>query len=83
MVPRTNHAGRLLLFPDTGGLLTGDYDPSRNADQAVVLDITTGAEKAHAVTGSTVDPVLFPAAGFGRDFYTCSFSAVGRLGGPC
>ncbi len=74
-----NHASHLLLFPDTGELLTGDYDPSRNADQAVVLDITTGAEKARADTGSTVQSVLFPAPGFGRDFYTCSFSTVSRL----
>lgn len=74
-----NHASYLLLFPDTGELLTGDYDPIRNAEQAVVLDITTGAERARADTGSTVQSVLFPAPGFGRDFYACSFTTVSHL----
>jgi hypothetical protein len=66
-----------LLFPDTGELFTGDYDPIPDADHAVVLDITTGAEKARA--GSTVQSVLFPAPGLGRDFYACSFSTISRV----
>jgi hypothetical protein len=74
-----NHASHLLLFPETGELLTSDYDPIRSAEQAVVLDITTGAERARADTGSTVQSVLFPAPGFGRDFYTCSFTTVSHL----
>ena len=74
-----NHASHLLLFTDTGELLTGDYDSARSAEQAVVLDITTGKELARADTGSTVQSVLFPAPGFGRDCYTCSFTGVSRL----
>jgi len=67
------------LFPDTGELLTGDHDPARHAEQAVVLDIATGVELARADTGSPVQSVLFPAPGFGRDLYTCSFTTVSRL----
>ncbi|HVC70959.1 MAG TPA: hypothetical protein VNC61_11955 [Acidimicrobiales bacterium] len=76
---RQNHASHLLLFADTGELLTGDHDPERNAEQALILDITTGRERARADTGSPVQSVLFPAPGFGRDFYTCSFTTVSRL----
>jgi len=74
-----DHASHLLLFPDTGELLTGDYDPARHAEQAVVLDIATGTELARSDTGSTVQSVLFPTPGFGRDCYTCSFTGISRL----
>jgi len=74
-----DHGSHLLLFPDTGELLTGDHDAERQAEQAVILDIATGTELARADTGSTVQSVLFPAPGFGRDVYTCSFSTVSRL----
>jgi hypothetical protein len=74
-----DHASHLLLFPDTGELLTGDYDLERTAEQAVILDIATGAELARADTGSTVQSVLFPAPGFGREVYACSFTTVSRL----
>jgi len=74
-----DHASHLLLFGDTGELLTGDYDHERQADQAVVVDIATGDELARADTGSPVQSVLFPAPGFGRDCYTCSFTSISRL----
>jgi len=73
------HASHLLLFPDTGELVTGDYEPLRTAEQAVVLDVESGAELARVDTGSTVQSVLFPAPGFERDFYTCSFTTVSRI----
>ena len=76
---RQDHASHLILFPDTGELLTGDFDSDRNSEQAVVLDVSTGEELARADTGSTVQSVLFPAPGFGRDFYTCSFTTISRL----
>jgi hypothetical protein len=75
-----HHGGHLLLFPDTGELVTGDYDHHRAADQVVVLDIGTGIEVARADTGSPIQSVLFPAAGFARDFYVCTFTTISRIG---
>jgi hypothetical protein len=73
------HGGHPLLYPDTGQLVTGDYDAERLADQVVVLDIETGAEVARTDTGSPVQSVLFPAAGFGPEFYLCTFTTVSRV----
>jgi len=80
-----NHACHPLRFPDTGELVTADHDAERMMDQVVVLDVETGAEIARADTGSPVQSVLFPAAGFDRDLYLCSFTtlthvSVGRVG---
>ena len=74
-----NHACHPLLFPDTGELVTNDHDEHRMADEIVVLDIETGAERLRVDAGSAVQSVLFPAAGFGRDFYYCSFAALTRV----
>ena len=49
------------------------------ADQVVVLDIETGEERARADTGSPVQSVLFPAPGFGRDLYLCTFTTLSRV----
>jgi hypothetical protein len=48
-------------------------------DQAVVLDIATGAELARVDTDSPLQSVLFPAAGFDRDAYLVTFSTVSHL----
>ena len=74
-----NHACHPLLFPDTGELVTNDHDAARMADEIVVLDIATGEERVRVDAGSAVQSVLFPAAGFGRDFYYCSFAALTRV----
>ena len=74
-----DHGAHLVLFPDTGELLTGDHDAERGVDQAVVLDVDTGAELARVDTGSPLQGVLFPAVGFDRDVYLCTFSHVTRL----
>jgi len=74
-----NHACHPLLFPDTGELVTNDHDPTRMADVIVVLDIESGEERVRVDAGSPLQSVLFPAAGFGRDFYSCSFSTVTRV----
>ncbi len=76
---RQEHGGHLLLYPDTGELVTGDYDQGRLADQVVVLDIETGDEIARADTGSPVQSVLFPSAGFGRELYLCTFTTLSRV----
>jgi hypothetical protein len=74
-----NHACHPLLFPDTGELVTNDHDRARMADAIVVLDIETGEERLRVDAGSAVQSVVFPAAGFGRDFYYCSFAAIARV----
>jgi hypothetical protein len=74
-----NHAAHPLLFADTGELVTNDHDAARMADALVVLDIETGEERLRVDAGSAVQSVLFPAAGFDRDIYYCSFTALTRV----
>lgn len=74
-----NHACHPLLFGDTGELVTNDHDADRMADEIVVLDIETGEERLRVDAGSPVQSVLFPAVGWDRDVYYCSFAAVSRL----
>lgn len=73
------HASHPLLFPDTGEVLLGDHDPERMAEQAVVLDVTTGEERGRVDTGSPIQSVVFPCPGFGRDAYLCSFTTLTRV----
>jgi len=68
-----DHASHLLLYGETGELITGD-----NAD-VVVLDITTGEEIARADTGHGMQSVLFPAPARDRAFYVCSLIGVSRV----
>jgi hypothetical protein len=74
-----DHACHPLRFPDTGEVVTGDYDAERMMDQVVILDIETGTEITRADTGSPVQSVLFPCAGFDRDLYLCSFTTLTRV----
>lgn len=69
-------ASHMIRYPDTGELVVNDHGDA--GDAVVVLDIETGAERARADTGSPVQSVVFPAAGFGRDFWYCSFARVAR-----
>lgn len=74
-----NHACHPLLFAETGELFTNDHDAVRFMDQFVVLDIATGEELLRVDSGSPAQSVLFPAPGFGRDLYLCSFTTVSCL----
>jgi sugar lactone lactonase YvrE len=74
-----DHASHLLLFADSGELVTNDHDGERMADQIVVLDIETGAERVRVDAQSPVQSVLFPAVGWDRDVYYCSFASLTRL----
>jgi hypothetical protein len=76
---RQDHAAHMLLFADTGELVTTDHDRDRLMDQLVVLDIETGEERLRADSGSTTQSVLFPAPGWDRDVYYCSFAGLARL----
>ncbi len=68
-----DHGSHLLLYEGTGQLV-----PGAHAD-VVVLDVATGEERARVDSGSGMQSVLFPAPGFGRDFYVCSFLSVVRV----
>jgi hypothetical protein len=74
-----NHACHPLLFADTGELVTNDHDADAMSDAIVVLDIETGEERLRVDAHSAVQSVVFPAVGFGRDFYYCSFAALTRV----
>jgi hypothetical protein len=50
-----------------------------SGDDVIVLDIETGAERARARVPSMFQSVLFPAPGFGRDLYWCTFSTLARV----
>ncbi len=76
---RQDHGSHLLLLPATGELVTGDHDRDRGAEQVVVLDVASGEELARADSGSPVQSVLFPAAGFDGDVYLCSFTTLSRV----
>ena len=77
-----NHACHMLLFADTGELVTTDHDASRMSDDIVVLDIESGAERARVASGSPIQSVVFPAAGWNRDVYYTSFATIARLASP-
>jgi len=48
-------------------------------DQLVVLDLDSGREKARVAVPSPSQGYLFPAPGFGRDFYYQSLTTVARV----
>ena len=74
-----SHAAHMLLFSGDGDLVTTDHDVTRMADQFVVLDVETGAERARIDSGSPLQSVLFPAPGWSGDLYHCSFAGISRL----
>jgi hypothetical protein len=76
---RLNASMHMIRYPDTGELVVNDYSPERGED-VVVLDLETGAERGRAATGSFMQSVVFPAVGFARDLYYCSFTTLARIG---
>jgi hypothetical protein len=67
-------ASHMIHYPDTGELVTNDY--RRRGEEVVVLDIESGAELGRVRSGGLTQGVVFPSAGWGRDFY---WSSMGRL----
>jgi hypothetical protein len=51
----------------------------RAGDDVVVLDLETGEERGRAHVPSMFQSVLFPAPGWNRDIYWCTFSTLARL----
>jgi len=67
-------ASHMILYPDTGELVVNDY--RWLGEEVVVLQIETGVELGRVRTGGLMQGVVFPSAGWGRDFY---WSSMGRL----
>ncbi|RIK08727.1 MAG: hypothetical protein DCC49_08575 [Acidobacteria bacterium] len=70
-------ASHMLLFPGSGELVVNDHSDS--GDSAVVVDIESGSELMRAETTSPIQSVVFPAPGWDRDFYYCSFARLARV----
>lgn len=68
-----DHGGHLILWPESGELMTGDHAA------VVIVDVESGAELARADTGSGIQSVLFPNPGPARDLYTCDFLQLTRV----
>jgi hypothetical protein len=75
-----DHASHLLHDPLSGLFLSGDHDAESFVEDLVVRDIESGEQVLRRPSGSPLQSVLFPAAGFGRSAYTVSFSTISRLG---
>lgn len=67
-------ASHMIVYPDTGELVVNDY--RRHGEEVVLLNIESGAEMARVRSGGLMQGVVFPSAGWGRDFY---WSSMGRL----
>lgn len=74
-----DHGCHMVLFGDTGELVTADHHADAMSEDLVVLDIETGEERLRIASGSAVQSVLFPAVGWERDVYYCSFAGLARL----
>jgi hypothetical protein len=51
----------------------------RARDDVVVIDLESGQERARASVPTMFQSVLFPAVGWERDIYWCTFSTLARL----
>ena len=74
-----NQAGHMIVFPETGELMSYDFDHERGTEQVVVLDIESGEEKGRVAINSPLQSVVFPAAGPNRDAYVTTFSTIARV----
>ena len=70
-------ASHMLLYPQSGELVINDY--RRGAEEVVVLAIETGVELARVRCGGLNQGVVFPSAGWGRDFYWSSMDRLTRV----
>jgi len=68
-----------LVYRDTNELVVDDFRDGAVDDNLVVLDLTTGAEKARVTTGSPIPNGMFPCPGPGRDIYYVSNPVVARV----
>jgi hypothetical protein len=71
-------SSHFLLYRDTGEIVVNDFRDDAG-EHVVVLDVATGAERGRVATGSPVQSVVFPAPGFDRDLYACSFATLAHV----
>ena len=67
-------ASHMLLYPSSGEMVINDY--RQHGEEVVVLNISSGLELARVRSGGVMQGVVFPSAGWGRNFY---WSSMGRL----
>ncbi len=74
-----NHGSHLLADAENGLVLTLDHDGERWMEQFVVRDLVTGEERLRIDGGSPLQSVLFPARGWRRRIYMCTFSTLSTM----
>lgn len=74
-----DHAAHMILFPESGQLLSGHHDAEAMVEYVVILDIASGEELSRAPSGSMFQSPIFPAVGFDNDAYLCSFLTICRI----
>ena len=78
-----SHRLRRLTMRGAGRLLSSSRVRAaaarRCSDDVVVIDIESGQERARAAIPSMTQGALFPAVGWGRDFYYPTLTALARL----
>lgn len=70
-------ASHMIHYPDTGELVINDY--RRNGEEVAVLRIESGDELARVRIGGLNQGVVFPSAGWQRDFYWSSMGRIARV----
>jgi len=77
--------GHTIYYPDTGEIVTSDYQSLktmrglREGENSVILDIESGQEKARIAMGNYMQSAVFPAPGWGRDFYWLGLDRLTRI----
>ena len=80
--PRWQRAGigcasHMLLFADSGQLVTNDH--RRGGEGVVVIDFDDGKTLARAQVGGLMQGVVFPSPGWHGDVYWCSMQRLARV----
>jgi hypothetical protein len=70
-------SSHMILYPDTGEMVVNDY--REGGEEVALLDIESGLETARVRVGGFSQGVVFPSAGWGRDFYWSSMARVARV----
>ena len=80
VAPEQHHACHLLLFADTGELVTNDHDADRMVDAIVVLDIETGRRAGcGSRAGAACSRCCSRPPGSTATSTTCSFTTLTRV----
>lgn len=74
--PDTGCASHMLLFAETGEIVTNDH---RGREAVAVLSIDSGEMLARAPVGGLMQGVVFPSPGWNHDLYWCSMQRVARI----